>query len=165
MPSSGGPGQHAIPKAIRAMPVMRATGMATPASSSPSSSRPTSDGTISNARPVAASAPAARTSAPFIASGANRQGLRPAGRGNDDLDAAVLGLALRRVVAGDRTRVAKALGPNGVLRPAPRDQQARDRVRPCRREFAVGRAARLQRRSALFVVGEALDDDLLAGQV
>ena len=51
MPASGGPGQQAIPKAIRAMPATRATGMATPVSSSPSNNCPTSDGTISNAKP------------------------------------------------------------------------------------------------------------------
>ncbi len=67
MPTSGVPGQQATPSAIRAMPSTRATGMATPASSSPSNNRPTSDGTISNANPVAISPTAARTSTIFIA--------------------------------------------------------------------------------------------------
>ena len=59
------------PNAIRAMPVTRATAMATPASPSPSNNRPTSDGTISNATPVAASATAARISTLFIATDAS----------------------------------------------------------------------------------------------
>ena len=67
MPTSGGPGQQATPNAIRAMPATRATGMATPVSSSPNNNCPTSDGTISNAKPVAASATAAKISTFFIA--------------------------------------------------------------------------------------------------
>ena len=68
MPSSGVPGQQATPKAMRAMPSTRATGTATPVSSSPSNNRPTSDGTISSANPVAASLTAAKTSTFFIVS-------------------------------------------------------------------------------------------------
>ena len=67
MPASGGPGQQATPNAIRAIPVTRATGTATPVSSSPNNNYPTSDGTISNAKPVAASAMAAKLSTFFIA--------------------------------------------------------------------------------------------------
>ena len=67
MPRSGGPGQQAIPNAIRAMPATRATGMATPASCSPSNNWPTSEGAISNANPVTASLMAANASALFIA--------------------------------------------------------------------------------------------------
>src|SRR5229473_2963691 len=52
MPTSGGPGQQAIPKAIRAMPARRDTGTATPVSCSPSNNCPTNEGTISNANPV-----------------------------------------------------------------------------------------------------------------
>ena len=65
MPTSGGPGQQAIPKAIRAMPATRATGMATPVSSSPNNNCPTSEGTISNANPVAASPTAAKINSLF----------------------------------------------------------------------------------------------------
>src|SRR6266481_169799 len=49
------------------MPSTRATGTATPLSSAPSKSRPTSDGATINARPVTASATAARASSFFIA--------------------------------------------------------------------------------------------------
>src|SRR5690242_14113280 len=66
MPTSGGPGQQAIPKAISAMPATRATGMATPASSSPNNKRPTSEGAISNVSPVTPSAIAATTKTFFI---------------------------------------------------------------------------------------------------
>ncbi len=58
-----GPGQHAIPRAIKAIPATRATGNATPANSTPRSSCPTSDGAISSASPVAASLMAAVISA------------------------------------------------------------------------------------------------------
>lgn len=67
MPTSGGPGQQLTPNAIRAMPATRATGIATPVSSSPSNNCPTIEGTISNADPVAASAAAATINAFFIA--------------------------------------------------------------------------------------------------
>src|SRR5258708_11272893 len=66
MPTSGGPGKQAMPKAIRAMPAARAAGIATPASGSPSNNCPTSEGAISNANPVAASPIAAKISAFFI---------------------------------------------------------------------------------------------------
>src|SRR5258708_12882163 len=66
MPTTGGPGQQAIPKAIRAMPVTRAIGIATPVSCSPNNACPTSDGTISNANPAAASPMAAKISTFFI---------------------------------------------------------------------------------------------------
>src|SRR6266478_5398067 len=59
-------GKQATPNASRAMPATRATGLATPANSAPSNSRPTSDGTISNAAPMAASATAATVSSFFI---------------------------------------------------------------------------------------------------
>lgn len=49
------------------MPATWATGMATPVSSSPNNNRPTSDGTISNANPVAASPTAAKISTLFMA--------------------------------------------------------------------------------------------------
>src|SRR5262245_35176243 len=55
-------GQQASASEISAMPVTRATRMAMPLKSSPSSSRPTSDGTISSASPVRASATAAKIS-------------------------------------------------------------------------------------------------------
>src|SRR4030095_12507616 len=67
MPISGVPGQQATPNAIRAMPVTRATSMATPVSSSPNNNCPTSDGTISNAKPVPISAAAAKVSNFLIA--------------------------------------------------------------------------------------------------
>ena len=51
MPNTGGPGQQAIPNAMRAMPKTRATGMAMPTSVSPSSNCAATDGTISNAQP------------------------------------------------------------------------------------------------------------------
>src|SRR5439155_26433983 len=60
-PSALLPGQQHTPKAIKAMPATRATGMAS-VSSAPSNNRPTSDGTISNAKPVAASNTAAKVS-------------------------------------------------------------------------------------------------------
>jgi len=60
------PGQQASPNAIKAMPATRATGMAMPVSSSPNNNHPTSEGTTSNASPVAASLTAARTSTLFI---------------------------------------------------------------------------------------------------
>src|SRR5262245_6909844 len=66
MPTIGGPGQQASPKATNAMPVTRATGIATPASSAPNSNCPTNDGTISNANPVATSATAAKIRTFFI---------------------------------------------------------------------------------------------------
>ena len=56
------------PRRSRRCRVTRATGMATPESSAPSNSRPTSDGTTSNANPVAASLTAARRSTFFIES-------------------------------------------------------------------------------------------------
>jgi hypothetical protein len=65
-PPRGGPGQQAIPNAIKAMPVTRATGMAVPESSTPNNNQPTSAGIISNADPVAASATAARMSTFFV---------------------------------------------------------------------------------------------------
>src|SRR6266404_9029095 len=68
MPTSGGPGQQAMPKAIGAMPATPATCIATPVSCSPSNSCPTSDGTISNPKPVAASATAAKIVNHFILS-------------------------------------------------------------------------------------------------
>src|SRR6476660_9113068 len=67
MPTSGAHGQKAIPKAIRAMPATRATGMATPASSSPNNKRPRSEGMTINASPVTASAITATTKTFFIA--------------------------------------------------------------------------------------------------
>ena len=66
MPTTGGPGQQAIPGNqgdARDAP----TGKAAPASSAPSSNRPTSEGAISNAAPVAASAMAAAGSTRFSA--------------------------------------------------------------------------------------------------
>src|SRR5262245_19375502 len=66
MPISGEPCQQATPRAIRAMPATRAVGMATPVNSSPNDNWPTSDGTISNADPVAASPTAAKISTFFI---------------------------------------------------------------------------------------------------
>ncbi len=66
MPTSGGPGQQATPKAIRAMPATRATGMATPVNSSPNNNCPTSEGTISKANPVTPSPRAAKISTFFI---------------------------------------------------------------------------------------------------
>jgi hypothetical protein len=66
MPMSGGPGWQAIPKAIRAMPATRATGIATPASCAPTSSCTTSGGAISNANQVAASATAEKMITFFI---------------------------------------------------------------------------------------------------
>ena len=54
-------GKHASPNAIKAMPATRATGMAMPVSSSPNNNCPTSEGTTSNANPVAASPTAAKT--------------------------------------------------------------------------------------------------------
>ena len=65
MPTSGGPGQQAIPKPIRAMPATRPTGMATPMSCSPNNNCPTNDGTISKAKPVAASPTSGEISTPF----------------------------------------------------------------------------------------------------
>src|SRR5271165_653400 len=65
MPATGGPGQHATPSAITAMPVTRPASMPVPASSSPNNSRPTKDGTNSNANPVTSSARAARMSTFF----------------------------------------------------------------------------------------------------
>jgi hypothetical protein len=67
MPTSGGPGQPAIPRPIRAMPVTRATGMATPVSLSPNNNCPTSEGTTRSANPVAASPTAAIISTFLIA--------------------------------------------------------------------------------------------------
>src|SRR6476620_9128969 len=67
MPANDGPGQQAMPNAIRAIPATRATGMAAPASSAPSSNCPTSAGTITSATPVAASAIAAAGSTHFNA--------------------------------------------------------------------------------------------------
>ena len=61
------PGQQETPNAIRAMPVTRAIGIATPVSSSPSNNRPTSDGAMSNANPVAISTTAAKASDFLIA--------------------------------------------------------------------------------------------------
>src|ERR1039458_3235220 len=49
-----------------AMPATRATGIATPVNGSPSNNCPTSEGTISNPNPVAASAIAVKISAYFI---------------------------------------------------------------------------------------------------
>jgi hypothetical protein len=68
MPTSGVPDQQATPNAIMAMPATRATGMVTPASSSPNNNCPTSEGTISNANPVAASPIAAKINTFFIVS-------------------------------------------------------------------------------------------------
>lgn len=67
MPADGGPGQQAIAKAIRAIPVTRATAIATPEGCSPSSKCTTSDGATSNPNPVAASAAAAKGSTFFKA--------------------------------------------------------------------------------------------------
>jgi hypothetical protein len=50
------------------MPVTRATGIATPESSSPNNNHPTSDGTISSANPVPTSPRAAKIRTLFIAS-------------------------------------------------------------------------------------------------
>jgi signal transduction histidine kinase len=44
MPMSGGPDQQAIPKATRAIPATRATGMAIPVSCSPNNNCPTNEG-------------------------------------------------------------------------------------------------------------------------
>jgi hypothetical protein len=66
MPTSGGPGQQAIPRPISAMPATRATGMATPVGFSPNNSCPTSEGTTSNANPVAASPTAPNVSTLLI---------------------------------------------------------------------------------------------------
>jgi hypothetical protein len=66
MPNNGEPNQQANPKAIREMPATRATGMATPVSSSPNNSHPTSEGIISKADPVTPSATAANISTLFI---------------------------------------------------------------------------------------------------
>ena len=65
MPTRGVPGQQATPSAIRAMPVTRATVIATPVSSTPNSHCPTRDGAISKATPVAASLTAATISTVF----------------------------------------------------------------------------------------------------
>src|SRR5271165_3990617 len=67
MPMSGVPGQQATLSPTKAMPATRATIAAMPVSSAPSSNFPTKDGTITNARPVAPSPTAARTSTLFIA--------------------------------------------------------------------------------------------------
>ena len=67
IPISGGPGQQLSPNPIRAIPVTRATGIATPLSSSPSNNRETNDGTIRKAKPVAASRIAVRIRTFFIA--------------------------------------------------------------------------------------------------
>ena len=66
MTAGGVPGQQAIPSAMRAMPVTRASVTATPTSSSPSNSFVTSEGPISRARPVKASLTAAKISTLFI---------------------------------------------------------------------------------------------------
>ena len=66
IPASGGPGQQAAPRPIRAMPHTRATGIATPFSCSPNTNCPTIDGTDSNANPVVASPIAAKRSTFFI---------------------------------------------------------------------------------------------------
>src|SRR5262245_33315789 len=67
MPRSGVPVQQATPKPTRAMPHRRATVTAMPVSCTSNSNSPTSDGTISNAAPVAASTIAANRRAIFIA--------------------------------------------------------------------------------------------------
>ena len=54
MQANGGPGQPAIPRPIKAMPATRATFIATPVRSPPNNKCATSEGTISNARPVTA---------------------------------------------------------------------------------------------------------------
>src|SRR5207247_3524373 len=73
------PGQQPTPNASKAMPVTRAAGLATPVNSAPNSSHPTSDGTISSASPVAASATAATVSTFFtqllFLIGATRSGI------------------------------------------------------------------------------------------
>jgi len=61
MPISGGPGQQLAPKAMRAMPVTRATDGG-PVISLPNNNHPTSEGNISSATPVAASLKATKTS-------------------------------------------------------------------------------------------------------
>jgi hypothetical protein len=63
-------------KAISAMAATRATGTATPVSSSPNNNRPTSKGTISKANPVTASPTAAKISAFFIDLAAQRSSLK-----------------------------------------------------------------------------------------
>src|SRR4029078_9492606 len=60
------PGQQHTPNARKAMPSTRATAVTIPVNSAPNNKRPTSDVTISNATPVAASATAATVSTFFI---------------------------------------------------------------------------------------------------
>lgn len=59
-------GQQPIPNPTKAMPVTRAITIATPVSSVPNNNHETSDGTINNARPVAASPTAASVRIFFI---------------------------------------------------------------------------------------------------
>jgi len=66
------PGQQPTPNAIKAMPVTRATGIATPVSSAPNSSRTTSNGAIIKATPVAASATAVSEKAFHLQKAATR---------------------------------------------------------------------------------------------
>src|SRR5215472_13902426 len=83
-----------------------------------------------------------------------------AGTLNGDLDAAVLCPALRRIVRGDGSGVAEALGRNIGRRNALRYQKSRHIGGPPRRQRQIVRdPLLLQRGPDWKIVGIAIDDD------